>query len=57
MGLGADLAKTVFGHRTHVARHFGTPEGFKRAEGHMVANTSDTKSAESGWPTGSAQPS
>ena len=56
MSLGADLVKAVFGHRTHVARPCGTPEGFKRVEGHMVANASGPESAASGWPTGGRWP-
>ena len=51
MSLGADLAKAVFGHRTHVARTFDAPQGCRRAKGHMVANTSGLSLAESGRPT------
>ena len=52
MGLGADVDTAAFGHRTHVARPFGAPKGWRLAEGHMVANTSVASSAASVWPTG-----
>ena len=51
MGLGAELGKAEFGHRTHVACRFGLLEGWRLAEGHMVANASGASSAASGWPT------